>query len=221
MLLASGLTVAALCMAGVSASATAGCRGEANGGDRAASHCAPVLVTLGAILIPLQSPRRRSCTASTRWNTSRRKIAAMEGNLARPKKARRWCCSRWPNEKDSAATTSSHRRSPSSPRLILTHKLDGELKGLSSFKGDKGYEHPPVAPVFFAFRIMVGIGMLMLAGVSWVGLWLYRRHRWAAEQAAAAPVAGACTLIAMTFSGWIATARRLVRHRDRPPALAW
>ena len=57
--------------------------------------------------------------------------------------------------------------------LILTHSLDGEVKGLKSFKPE---DRPPVAIPFFAFRVMVGIGTLMLAlvAVSW---WLrYRRH---------------------------------------------
>jgi cytochrome bd ubiquinol oxidase subunit I len=56
--------------------------------------------------------------------------------------------------------------------LILTHSLDGEVKGLKSFKPE---DRPPVAIPFFAFRVMVGIGMLMLAliATSW---WLrYRR----------------------------------------------
>jgi cytochrome bd ubiquinol oxidase subunit I len=50
--------------------------------------------------------------------------------------------------------------------LYLTHSLDGEVKGLNEFAG----KHPPVAPVFFAFRIMVGMGLLMLA-VSWSSAW--------------------------------------------------
>ena len=57
--------------------------------------------------------------------------------------------------------------------LILTHSLDGEVKGLKSFRPE---DRPPVAIPFFAFRVMVGIGTLMLALVaaSW---WLrYRRH---------------------------------------------
>jgi cytochrome d ubiquinol oxidase subunit I len=44
--------------------------------------------------------------------------------------------------------------------LILTHSLDGAIKGLKEFPPD---ERPPVSIVFFAFRIMVGAGMLMLA----------------------------------------------------------
>ena len=57
--------------------------------------------------------------------------------------------------------------------LILTHSLDGEIKGLKDFKPE---DRPPVAIPFFAFRIMVGIGFLMLAlvAVSW---WLRYRGR--------------------------------------------
>jgi cytochrome d ubiquinol oxidase subunit I len=44
--------------------------------------------------------------------------------------------------------------------LIITHDLDGEIKGL---KDAAPAERPPVAPVFFAFRVMVGVGVLMLA----------------------------------------------------------
>jgi cytochrome d ubiquinol oxidase subunit I len=48
--------------------------------------------------------------------------------------------------------------------LILTHDLNGEVVGLKAFPAD---QRPPVAPVFYAFRIMVGIGCLMLATVLW------------------------------------------------------
>lgn len=44
--------------------------------------------------------------------------------------------------------------------LILTHDLHGEIKGLKEVPAN---QRPPVAIVFFAFRIMVGCGMLMLA----------------------------------------------------------
>jgi cytochrome d ubiquinol oxidase subunit I len=57
--------------------------------------------------------------------------------------------------------------------LILTHELDGEVKGLKDFPAD---QRPPVAIPFFAFRIMVGCGMLML-GVVVLGGWLRWRRR--------------------------------------------
>ena len=55
--------------------------------------------------------------------------------------------------------------------LILTHSLDGEVKGLKEWAPQ---DRPPVAIPFFAFRIMVGIGLLMLTlvAVSW---WLRYR----------------------------------------------
>ena len=57
--------------------------------------------------------------------------------------------------------------------LILTHRLDGEIKGLKDFPAD---QRPPVAIPFFAFRIMVGCGMLML-GIVLLGGWLRWRGR--------------------------------------------
>jgi cytochrome bd ubiquinol oxidase subunit I len=53
--------------------------------------------------------------------------------------------------------------------LILTNRWDGELKGLKAFDKDK---RPPAQIIFYTFRLMVGIGFLMLG----VGLWsLFRR----------------------------------------------
>ena len=82
---------------------------------------------------------------------------------------------------------------PNLASLILTHHEDGEVPGLNDFIG----EHPPVAPVFFAFRIMVGLGVLMLL-VSWVTATLFLMKK-------ELPVKVQYALIAMTFSGWIAT----------------
>jgi cytochrome d ubiquinol oxidase subunit I len=82
---------------------------------------------------------------------------------------------------------------PYGASLILTHKKDGELKGLDAFAPD----HPPVPPLFFGFRIMVGIGLAMLL-VSWVGSWRMRRGRMP-------PRWMLWAFAAMTFSGWLAT----------------
>ncbi|NJN39873.1 MAG: cytochrome ubiquinol oxidase subunit I [Gammaproteobacteria bacterium] len=62
---------------------------------------------------------------------------------------------------------------PALASLYLTHDIDGVVRGLKDFpRADR----PPVAPVFFAFRIMVGIGVLMLAVVVW-SWWLRARKR--------------------------------------------
>ncbi len=76
---------------------------------------------------------------------------------------------------------------------ILTHDPEGEIKGLNEFKG----KHPPVFPVFWSFRVMVGVGMLMLA-VSWLCAWQFLRKRELSRLMVKA-------LIAMTFAGWVAT----------------
>jgi cytochrome d ubiquinol oxidase subunit I len=57
--------------------------------------------------------------------------------------------------------------------LILTHSLDGTVQGLEDFPAD---QRPPVWPVFFAFRLMVTIGLLML-GVVVLGWWLHWQGR--------------------------------------------
>ncbi len=81
---------------------------------------------------------------------------------------------------------------PKLASLYLTHHLDGEVKGLDSF----GANHPPVVPVFWAFRVMVGVGLLML-GVSWLSAFQLRRTSTLATW-------NAKLLMAMSFSGWLA-----------------
>lgn len=82
---------------------------------------------------------------------------------------------------------------PKLASLILTHDLDGEIQGLNEFAPD----HPPVKPLFFGFRVMVGVGVLMLL-VSWYGAVTLARKK-------ALPKPYLYTVLAMTFSGWIAT----------------
>ena len=57
--------------------------------------------------------------------------------------------------------------------LYLTHSWDGEVKGLKDFPPD---QRAPVAVVYFAFRIMVGVATLMLVVVV-AGLALLARRR--------------------------------------------
>jgi len=86
---------------------------------------------------------------------------------------------------------------PQGASLILKHDPQAEIQGVNDFKDG----HPPVAPVFWAFRIMVGTGVLMLVA-SWGGLWLLRRQGWSAAQLPRPVLAG---LALMAFSGWTAT----------------
>src|SRR6188768_3762515 len=73
----------------------------------------------------------------------------------------------WPDEKNEV-----NRFAISIPRgssLVLTHDPNGLFPGLKSVPPS---ERPPVVPVFFAFRIMVGIGLTMIAiGLFGAFLW--------------------------------------------------
>lgn len=82
---------------------------------------------------------------------------------------------------------------PYAASLILTHSATGEIQGLDEFEG----AHPPVAPVFFAFRIMLATGFTMIAVAWWAGASVVRKRKLSAAQLRA--------LSFMTFSGWIAT----------------
>jgi cytochrome d ubiquinol oxidase subunit I len=62
---------------------------------------------------------------------------------------------------------------PNLASLILTHSWDGEIQGLKSVPPE---DRPPVAPVFFSFRVMVGLGMAMLA-MAVLGLWFWWRGK--------------------------------------------
>lgn len=82
---------------------------------------------------------------------------------------------------------------PNTASLILKHDINAEIKGLNEFAN----EHPPVKPMFYGFRIMVGMGVLMLA-VAWLGCWQYFRKK-------ELPPFMLKVFVGMTFSGWIAT----------------
>jgi cytochrome d ubiquinol oxidase subunit I len=82
---------------------------------------------------------------------------------------------------------------PSGASLILTHRVDGVVPGLNEFEG----KHPPVAPVFYAFRVMVGTGVLMIL-VGLAGAWLLWRR-------GELPKPLLRVLVGMTFAGWVAT----------------
>ncbi|TNH41040.1 cytochrome ubiquinol oxidase subunit I [Paracoccus haeundaensis] len=191
MLLASGLTVAFL-IAGISALRWIW-------GDRGTEVRATLRfgATLGAVLIPLQIYAGDMHGLNTLEHQPA-KVAAMEGNwetqgnvplvlFALPDQEAR------ENRMEIAI--------PNVASLILTHSLDGEVPGLNDFVAVDGTpEHPPVAPVFFSFRIMVGMGMAMLA-LSWSALWFMRRGR----GVEGLPRPWIYAFAAMGFSGWIAT----------------
>jgi cytochrome bd ubiquinol oxidase subunit I len=196
MMLASGLTVAFL-VAGISAYRWLR-------DDRGAEVMAGLKtgVYLAAVLIPLQIIAGDLHGINTLKHQPA-KIAAMEGI--------------WETQNGAPAVlfglpdkeTQSNKYEIAIPRLAsfyLTHDWNGEVKGINEFKG----KHPPVAPVFWAFRIMVGTGLLMLA-VSWLCTWQLAPWKRGGEAKGGEAGQGrslkrwqAKVLVAMTFAGWVA-----------------
>ena len=181
MLLASGLTASFL-LAGISAY-----RWLKN--DRAKDVMAALRtgVTVAAILIPVQIFVGDLHGLNTLKHQPA-KLAAMEGI--------------WETQAGVPAVlfaipdqaTQSNKYEIAIPKLAsfyLTHDWNGEVKGIKDFA-----EHPPVGPVFWAFRIMVGVGLLMLA-VSWFASYEMRFKDGLSRRTA-------MVLVAMTFAGWVA-----------------
>ncbi|HXZ92057.1 MAG TPA: cytochrome ubiquinol oxidase subunit I [Burkholderiales bacterium] len=198
MLLASGLTAAFL-VAGLSA-----WRLLKAGGDAAARGTLRTGVLIAALLAPLQIAAGDMHGLNTLEHQPE-KIAAIEAIwhggrgiplelFAIPNRATR--------SNDYAIGI------PKGASLVLRHDPDGELPGLDQF----GDDLPPVAPVFFAFRIMVGLGVAMLA-LAWFGAWRTHRGR-------TAPRWLLWTFAGATFIGWPAVlAGWIVTEMGRQPWL--
>jgi cytochrome d ubiquinol oxidase subunit I len=195
MLLATGIT-ASFVVAGLSAWRLLKAPGDAAASKtlRFGAHIAAVLVPLQIFvgdlhgLNTLEHQPAKIAALEAIWKTERGAALTLVGI---------------PNEEEKR--TDYAIMLPKGASLILAHDANAELKGLEEFE-----EHPPVAPVFFAFRIMVGMGVLMLA-LSWVGSFVLRTRtpRWLLWAFAS-----------FTFSGWIATlAGWMVTEIGRQPWL--
>jgi cytochrome d ubiquinol oxidase subunit I len=183
MLLASGLTASFL-IAGVSA--LRWFWGERSDDLKAGLKTG---VYLAAILIPLQILAGDLHGLNTLEHQPQ-KVAAMEGNWQTSGQVPLLLFA-WPDEEK--RENSFEIGIPSGASLILRHSPDGVVPGLNDYAG----KHPPVKPLFFAFRVMVGLGLLMLA-VSWLGSFYLMRGR-------EMPRLLQRVFIGMTFSGWVAT----------------
>ena len=86
--------------------------------------------------------------------------------------------------------------------IILTHSLNGEVKGLKEVPPS---ERPPVMPVFIAFRIMVGCGLALL-GLALLSLYLrWRRKLFSSRWYLFACLAGTPLGFVATLAGWTVT----------------
>ncbi len=193
MLLASGLTVSFL-IAGLSAFRYL--LGDRSGSVRVALKTG---VATAAILIPVQIFAGDMHGLNTLEHQPA-KVAAMEGNWETgPNKP--LLLFALPDEE-----TRENRFElgvPNGASIILKHHADGVVPGLNDYVLEDGtVKHPPVSPVFWSFRIMVGVGLAMLAA-SWGAAYVLWRRKAGLDGAA-----GRWTLrvlVAMSFSGWAAT----------------
>ena len=182
MLLASGLT-ASFVIAGLSAWRLL------HAADELAARTLRIALVVAAILVPIQVVVGDQHGLNTLEHQPA-KIAAMEAL--------------WKTESEMplvlfALPDPQKKRNdfaieiPYAGSIILKHDPHGTVKGLDEFEPDT----PPVVPLFFGFRAMVGLGLAMLA-VSWIGAWATRKGR-------AAPRWMLWAFAAFTFSGWAAT----------------
>ncbi|WP_440056447.1 cytochrome ubiquinol oxidase subunit I (plasmid) [Pseudoalteromonas sp. T1lg65] len=183
MLLASALTASFL-IAGISAYRLL--KGDEK---HAPKKALKVALTAAALFAPLQAFVGDLHGLNT-FEHQPQKVAAMEG-VWETERSVPFTLFAIPNEEtrknDFAVTI------PYAASFILTHDIDGEIKGLNEFVG----QHPPVKPVFFGFRIMVGMGLLMIL-IAWLTCYtVWRKPTLPTWQLKA--------LVAMTFSGWLAT----------------
>ena len=106
----------------------------------------------------------------------------------------------WPDE-----ATETNRFAVTIPHgasLLLTHSWDGLFPGLKSVPPR---DRPPVLPPFIAFRVMVGIGMLMIL-TALTGVWLWWRGRLFEARWYLWPAQHAWWLgFVAVISGWIVT----------------
>lgn len=148
-----------------------------------------VALVLAAILTPLQAITGDLHGVNTR-DYQPAKLAAMEG-LWETERGAPLVLFAIPDQ-----TLRENRFEVAIPKLgglIATRDINGELQGLNEFID----EHPPVGPVFYSFRIMVGLGVIMLV-VAFYGTWLIIRRQ-------PLPAPFLRILLVMTFSGWVAT----------------
>lgn len=203
MMLASFLTVAFL-IAGVSAFRWL--LGERSRELRAMLKTG---VVLGALLIPVQIVAGDLHGLNTLEHQPQ-KVAAMEGNWDTRGHVPLLLFA-LPDEE--ARANRFEIGIPSGASIILRHDPAGVVPGLNDFVADDGTPmHPPVAAVFWSFRVMVATGLAM-ALIGWASLWFMwrRRHLHAGDGARARlaveglprPIIWA--LVPMAFSGWVAT----------------
>lgn len=134
---------------------------------------ARTMVRMGVLLLAIGAPLQLFIGDMHGLNTQEHqpaKVAAMEGHFETVEGAPLYLFGIPDSENETLRYAVGI---PKLGSLILKHDPDAEVTGLDAFPRD---ERPPVGIVFWAFRLMVGIGLLMIA-YGLVGAWCWWRGR--------------------------------------------
>jgi cytochrome d ubiquinol oxidase subunit I len=134
---------------------------------------AKTMMRMGVGMVAVLAPLQLFIGDAHGLNTAKHqpaKVAAMEAHWDGSKPADLILFA-WPDDK--AETNHFEIAIPNLASFIITHQMDGLFKGLKDFAP---HDRPPIKPVFFAFRVMVGLGMLMIAG-GLLGAFLWWRGK--------------------------------------------
>jgi cytochrome bd ubiquinol oxidase subunit I len=129
------------------------------------------------------------------------KVMALEGHYdSHPEGGAPFYLVGWPNDREQRMDYAV-----SIPKLgsfLLEHDFNAPTAGLDTIPDDR---QPPAAIIFWSFRIMVGIGLLMLALGLWslLARWKGRLYDWAALHRAAL-IMGPSGFVAV-IAGWVTT----------------
>ncbi len=127
------------------------------------------------------------------------KIAAMEGHYE-TRKGAPLILFGLPD--DEAETTRYAIKIPNLASLILTHDWDGEVLGLTEWRKE---DRPPAAIVFWSFRIMVAVGLAMVAIGLWSAVTRFRGRLFEATWLQRAAVAMGPSGFLAVLAGWVTT----------------
>lgn len=127
------------------------------------------------------------------------KVAAMEGHFKSEAQAPLYLFG-LPNEE--TAEVDYAIKIPGLASFILKHDVNATVTGLDAFPRD---EWPPVPIVFWSFRIMVGIGMLMVLIGLWSGYLRLRKQLYESRTIHRAAVFMGPLGFVAVIAGWIVT----------------
>jgi len=134
---------------------------------------AKTMIRMGLGMVAILAPLQLFIGDQHGLNTAEHqpaKVAAMEAHWDGSKPAPLILFA-WPDAK--AETNHLELAIPNLGSLIIRHDPNGLFKGLKDFKPE---DRPPLLPVFFAFRGMVGIGLLMIT-IGAIGAFLWWRRK--------------------------------------------